>query len=307
MLLEQVFAFPDFRHAIFGFLFGSISTSIAKDAVWEEKLKGRMKEMGGILEERLRDMEKQLKMKEERLKDQDEMMDELVKDKDERLKDTDRRLKEKDNLLEARLQDKDSILQQKVYLIRLLYTQARHAESNMLESASKAEAVIANRILLESALIYRFSRLDYEKILPAQPWTNALPGKDSRTLETMMSVFLKDQMMDGPNLKSTVRGKLQSLQAFGVGGREEDVVQLFNNSLFSEKLSEPRHYCMHSIDSGLPPGVCIGGEEPVATGMALSMLRLQETGDTRYNILVIDSTGTPRCKLMYGRVQVIFF
>ena len=192
---------------------------------------------------------------------------------------------------EETIKTKDDVVKGKDEQIDLLHANLKAAEASLLAVSSKAQAVMADRILLESALNFRFSKL---------------PGPNTRSLKIMINIFISSELVENAALRPKALQHLQDLSKSGVRAREEDLLRLFKNSVFADKLSGPHHYALNPVNGNLPNGVCIGGDEPVATALAISMLILQESGDSSYPLLLLDSGGNASCRLMSGAVEVIF-
>ena len=187
------------------------------------------------------------------------------------------------------IKSKDEVIKSKDDIIKLFKAKIRSTEAELLAQVSKAQAVLANRILLESALDCHFSK----------------SGTNQRNLKTLINSFISENVIENSKLRLKSFNHLNALQSYGISAREDDILRIFKDSAFEEKLYEPHQYRINPIASGLPAGVYLGGEEPFRTALALCMLLLQESGDTPYELLLLDLNGKPKCKLVSGTVQVI--
>jgi hypothetical protein len=185
------------------------------------------------------------------------------------------------------IKSKDEVIKSKDDIIKLFKAKIRSTEAEFLAQVSKAQAVLANRILLESALDCHFSK----------------SGTNKRNLKTLINSFISENVIENSKLRLKSFNHLNALQSYGISAREDDILRIFMNSAFEGKLYE--QYRINPIASGLPAGVCLGGQEPFRTALALCMLLLQESGDTPYELLLLDLNGKPKCKLVSGTVQVI--
>jgi hypothetical protein len=156
-------------------------------------------------------------------------------------------------------------------------------EMQLLQVQARTQAMSASRIVLETAL------RSYGKSLTKQLSTTAL-------LNEFRSKILLDA---SGSLRPSYQQLTATLAGFGIDAKMDDVKA--HLAILYKTLSFSYVRPLPSID----PGIFIGGEEPMATALALTMLALQTAGHTDLVLHVLGGDGKPKCKLVGGSVLAV--
>ena len=159
-------------------------------------------------------------------------------------------------------------------------------EMQLLQVQARTQAMSASRIVLETALH------SYGKSLAKQLSTTAL-----------LNDFRTKVLLDASgSLRPSYQQLTATLAGFGIDAKMDDVKA--HLAILYKTLSFSFHYNVRPLPS-IDPGIYIGGEEPMATALALTMLALQTAGHTDFELHVLGGDGKPKCKLVGGNVLAV--
>uniref|UniRef100_A0A7S0LXJ7 Uncharacterized protein n=1 Tax=Cryptomonas curvata TaxID=233186 RepID=A0A7S0LXJ7_9CRYP len=180
----------------------------------------------------------------------------------------------------------DEVVSTKNELIKAIEKSSIESKSIMLCELSKFRAILANRYVLESALITYAATLE----------------KSPTTTTALMEKFCSEHMILKKNtLKPKVQADLMRLKTrYGIDVKEpeaaKEVASLFQN------LSTQIHYGGTGDDTG----ICIGSENDLrAAAMALCMKRMQRLRYCSNTLTLLDRSNNMVCRICEGKFQTI--
>jgi hypothetical protein len=170
-------------------------------------------------------------------------------------------------------------------IIDLLNEQKSALTEELVRIQAKSQAVMANRIVLETALTHfavveKFGSKSFTGRFEHFRDTFML-GSGGKKLNSESEAFLNDLVKTG-----LVASK---------GSVETELENLLHN------VSTPHHYL---TGAGIHrSGIYIGGEQPRCAALALCMLHLQKRGHSDLELFVVDEKSDVKCQLLMGVIK----
>ena len=213
-----------------------------------------------------KDREKALEQETAMLMKETAMLRDLL-EAEKRILEAKTRIKDGNDSLRALLEDKITDLQ-----------------GELVQIKGRTEAVCANRVVLETALL-QWDRSNKKNV----------KGAGQRR-----DMFVKEELIDNNKLKPDASILLQELGRKQLVVADVDVIRDCNKLL--NTYSSMAHYGTTLSTVGRN-GICIGGKQPEATMLALVMLQMQQKGYFSGDLLVLDeSYKNVLCTLSGGTV-----
>lgn len=164
-----------------------------------------------------------------------------------------------------------------------LKTVMRKMEDDHVCRLAQSHAVLANRIVLEQALL-RYG--------------------NGPTFTAQFSHFLENEIMKPTKKDNLRKSSLTSLdeistqQSFSVAPAAivKDLRCLVHN------LCSPIHYNFQVVPGALN-GICVGGQQPIATSLTLCMRKLQKLGFCESELIILNADFKPSMILTGGNIS----
>jgi hypothetical protein len=178
-------------------------------------------------------------------------------------------------------------------------------EAEKLVALSRAQAVVGNRVLLESGLASKFAGTPYSNM--TDRLSEFMKVLFKSTVPIMTSPPSPGVPIPTYDLSDASKLLLAELNTVGLHISEKDFAKGLHQNIIMHKYSQPHHY------GGITPiktvgsstGIFIGGDDQVdAKQLAMMMLHLQSTGNLPFELeLLCDEVRL--CRLVGGSVEKI--
>lgn len=176
-------------------------------------------------------------------------------------------------------------------------------EAEKLLVLSRAQAVVGNRVLLESGLASKYTGTKIHSM------TARLCEFMTKDLFTSTSPIMTSPPSPGVtipiyNLSTKSKQFLSELNAYGIHVTEIDLARGLHHNIIMNKYSQPHHYGGITPISNMGTGLFIGGDDLEAKQLAVMMLHLQSNGNLPFELELL-CNGNRLCRLVNGNVVSI--
>lgn len=182
------------------------------------------------------------------------------------------------------LNEKDETKKTLHNMLKQLAVQLADARKELLIEQSRANAVFDNHSLLEIGLSHFNNDFD-----PTGKWMG---------MQGQCEQFVNGEMLNGKG-KLSQQAKMLHRSLVNSKAKQKDVAKEL--SQMSQNLRKLLRRPRHSMPGA---GIFCGGEEPLATAVALCVLQLQSRGYLRLHVDFFDSEGKPLYFFVGGQVQL---
>ena len=163
-------------------------------------------------------------------------------------------------------------------------------EYEFLTSEARTKAILGNRIVFELSLMSYSTDIGQ----PTASFTNLF--------ERIRNSKIVIKQGAGYNLREPCKSWLTELENYGIVTKERNVVSELND-LYHGLSSKVHH--SDKLSTSASSGIYIGGEQPITSALAITMLTLQSEGFCPLTLHVLNEQYQPKCTLSGGKISQV--
>ena len=163
-------------------------------------------------------------------------------------------------------------------------------EYEFLTSEARTKAILGNRIVFELSLMSDSTDIGQ----PTASFTNLF--------ERIRNSKIVIKQGAGYNLREPCKSWLKELETYGIVTKERNVVSELND-LYHGLSSKVHH--SDKLSTSASSGIYIGGEQPITSALAITMLTLQSEGFCPLTLHVLNEQYQPKCTLSGGKISQV--